>query len=99
MISGRGGEGDKLAKDLAGWALWHILCNIALRRAWRATRCGRRRADAPTTPQGAGVSTNFKILKTKKILRTMTIKPLSDRVLIKPAEAEVKTAGGIIIPD
>lgn len=29
----------------------------------------------------------------------MTIKPLSDRVLIKPTEAEVKTAGGIIIPD
>ena len=29
----------------------------------------------------------------------MTIKPLSDRVLIQPAEAEVKTAGGIIIPD
>ena len=29
----------------------------------------------------------------------MTIKPSSDRVLIKPAEAEVKTAGGIIIPD
>ena len=29
----------------------------------------------------------------------MTIKPLSDRVIIKPAEAEVKTAGGIIIPD
>ena len=29
----------------------------------------------------------------------MTIKPLSDRVLIKPDEAEVKTAGGIIIPD
>lgn len=29
----------------------------------------------------------------------MTIKPLSDRVLVKPAEAEVKTAGGIIIPD
>ena len=29
----------------------------------------------------------------------MTIKQLSDRVLIEPAEAEVKTAGGIIIPD
>lgn len=29
----------------------------------------------------------------------MTIKPLSDRVLVKPAEAEVVTAGGIIIPD
>ena len=29
----------------------------------------------------------------------MNIKPLSDRVLIRPAEAETKTAGGIIIPD
>jgi chaperonin GroES len=27
------------------------------------------------------------------------IKPLSDRVLVAPAEAEQKTAGGIIIPD
>jgi chaperonin GroES len=29
----------------------------------------------------------------------MSIKPLADRVLIKPADAEAKTAGGIIIPD
>jgi chaperonin GroES len=29
----------------------------------------------------------------------MTIKPLADRVLIKPAAAEEKTASGIIIPD
>ena len=29
----------------------------------------------------------------------MNIKPLADRVLIKPAEAEEKTLGGIIIPD
>lgn len=29
----------------------------------------------------------------------MTIKPLADRVLVKPAEAEEKTVGGIIIPD
>ena len=27
------------------------------------------------------------------------IKPLADRVLIEPAQAEEKTAGGIIIPD
>ena len=27
------------------------------------------------------------------------IKPLADRVVIKAAEAETKTAGGIIIPD
>ena len=29
----------------------------------------------------------------------MTVKPLSDRVLIEPAKAEETTAGGIIIPD
>ena len=29
----------------------------------------------------------------------MTIKPLADRVLIKPAPAEEKTAGGLFIPD
>jgi chaperonin GroES len=29
----------------------------------------------------------------------MNIKPLADRVLVKPAEAEQKTVSGIIIPD
>ena len=29
----------------------------------------------------------------------MKIRPLHDRVLVKPLEAETKTAGGIIIPD
>lgn len=29
----------------------------------------------------------------------MDIRPLADRVLIEPAEAETKTASGIIIPD
>ena len=29
----------------------------------------------------------------------MNIKPLADRVLVKPAAAEEKTVGGIIIPD
>ena len=29
----------------------------------------------------------------------MQIKPLADRVLVKPEPAETKTAGGIIIPD
>ncbi|MDR3268335.1 MAG: co-chaperone GroES [Tannerella sp.] len=29
----------------------------------------------------------------------MKIKPLADRVLVKPAAAEEKTVGGIIIPD
>ncbi|MBP3253223.1 MAG: co-chaperone GroES [Bacteroidales bacterium] len=29
----------------------------------------------------------------------MNIKPLADRVLVRPAEAEEKTSSGIIIPD
>jgi len=29
----------------------------------------------------------------------MNVKPLADRVLVRPLEAEQKTAGGIIIPD
>jgi chaperonin GroES len=29
----------------------------------------------------------------------MNIKPLEDRIILKPMEAETKTSGGIIIPD
>jgi chaperonin GroES len=29
----------------------------------------------------------------------VNVKPLADRVLVEPAAAELKTAGGIIIPD
>ena len=29
----------------------------------------------------------------------MAVRPLHDRVLVKPLEADTKTAGGIIIPD
>jgi chaperonin GroES len=29
----------------------------------------------------------------------MTLKPLADRVVVKPSEAEEKTKGGIIVPD
>ncbi|MDO5760499.1 MAG: co-chaperone GroES [Bacteroidota bacterium] len=32
-------------------------------------------------------------------MKKINIKPLSDRVLVKPAEAEEKTSTGIIIPD
>jgi len=31
--------------------------------------------------------------------KTVKIKPLADRVVVKPAKAEDKTASGIIIPD
>jgi chaperonin GroES len=41
------------------------------------------------------MNTNIKNNKMSKI----NIKPLADRVLIEPLEAETKTASGIIIPD
>ena len=37
-------------------------------------------------------------LKNKKVM-SIKLKPLADRVVVEPAEAEQKTAGGIIIPD
>jgi chaperonin GroES len=35
----------------------------------------------------------------KKAAQTVNVTPLHDRVIVKPAKAEEKTAGGIIIPD
>lgn len=32
-------------------------------------------------------------------MASLNIKPLADRVLVEPAQAETKTASGIIIPD
>jgi chaperonin GroES len=43
------------------------------------------------------INFNNKLLIRK--LKVMKVKPLADRVLVKPAEAEEKTQGGIIIPD
>lgn len=38
-------------------------------------------------------------IKLKTLLTLMKLTPLADRVIIKPAPAETKTVGGIIIPD
>ena len=32
-------------------------------------------------------------------MKKVNVKPLADRVLVEPAQAEEKTVGGIIIPD
>ena len=43
----------------------------------------------------------MKLIKSKKFknMSKLKIKPLADRVLVEPLEAETKTASGIIIPD
>lgn len=38
-------------------------------------------------------------LNNKKTMAKVSVRPLADRVLIKPMEAEEKTIGGIYIPD
>lgn len=39
------------------------------------------------------------IIKKQAMAKKFSITPLHDRVIVKPAPAEEKTAGGIIIPD
>jgi chaperonin GroES len=41
----------------------------------------------------------FKLKKLIAMAKKLSVTPLHDRVLVKPAPAEEKTAGGIIIPD
>jgi chaperonin GroES len=49
---------------------------------------------------GAGGATSFiKTQKNKRMANKVNVTPLHDRVIVKPAAAEEKTAGGIIIPD
>jgi chaperonin GroES len=35
----------------------------------------------------------------KKAAESLTLKPLDDRVVVEPTDAEEKTAGGILLPD
>ena len=35
----------------------------------------------------------------KEVIASLTLKPLDDRVVVEPPEAEEKTAGGILLPD
>jgi chaperonin GroES len=41
----------------------------------------------------------FKTNYTQKEADRMNLKPLSDRIVVKPLEAEEKTASGIVLPD
>ena len=44
-------------------------------------------------------SYNIKIKICSTMANNLKVTPLHDRVIVKPAKAEEKTAGGIIIPD
>ena len=51
------------------------------------------------TMASRGISPIQEKARGKKMAKKMNITPLHDRVIVKPAAAEEKTAGGIIIPD
>ena len=52
-----------------------------------------------TNPIGTQIDINIANRKQQKIDTIMTVKPLSDRVLVLPNPAETTTASGLIIPD
>lgn len=66
-------------------------------KKWQKTRLGIK-SDKGRCPNYIpfGIS-NQCITKTKKYFRRM--KPIADRVIVKPAPADEKTKGGLIIPD
>ena len=45
------------------------------------------------------VLTIYKQKYKEKVMSKLNIKPLGDRIVVKPMEAEEKTKGGIILPD
>jgi chaperonin GroES len=68
---------------------------MTLLPAWHKNRI-------PLHAQTKGLTNNTSfsfITKPINMAKKLTVTPLHDRVIIKPAQAEEKTAGGIIIPD
>jgi len=52
-----------------------------------------------TAPQNCGPIISIKQKINTTMGKKLNVTPLADRVIVKPAPAEEKTAGGIIIPD
>src|SRR5574338_481590 len=50
------------------------------------------------TPRRSPIQTNFKIRTFTQMAKTK-LRPLDDRVVVQPVEAEERTAGGIVLPD
>jgi chaperonin GroES len=56
-------------------------------------------AGTPIACSAQQISANYFYFNNYMEVFIMNVKPLEDRILLKPMEAEQKTAGGIIIPD
>jgi chaperonin GroES len=61
------------------------------RRATPATACGRASTHQPCEP--------LEYEKVEVDIVSVNIKPLEDRIVVKPLDAEQTTASGLVIPD
>ena len=61
-------------------------------------RDGIRQPQAPTSP-GASAPESESQWKVEVDIVSVNIKPLEDRIVVKPLEAEQTTASGLVIPD
>lgn len=89
----------------AGKSYWHVFGKNISERVWRLSvkAVGRVRlkhcSDSSNNINEVRDEDDANENKKSKNIQVMNIKPLADRVLVKPAPAEEKTVGGIIIPD
>jgi len=68
----------------------------------------RQHSDSPAVAEGAsdeallirtGHHFENTLIARNQIMKDIKLKPLDDRVVVEPVEAEEKTAGGIVLPD
>ncbi len=59
----------------------------------------RRTAPATTSGRANHIITTYEFHPLKGVEVAVKVKPLEDRVLVKPLEAEQTTASGLVIPD
>lgn len=76
-----------------------IVSKPLLAHFWQSRKSDKQVSAYMQQHTASPVRYNIDIQNNTKHNNTMNIKPLADRVLIKPAPAEEKTVGGIIIPD
>ena len=76
-----------------------IVSKPLLAHFWQSRKSDKQVSAYIKQHTASPVRYNIDIQNNTKHNNTMNIKPLADRVLIKPAPAEEKTVGGIIIPD
>ena len=100
-----------LSAEPVGPPFWHSLPvsasfrtgTLALRVPVLATECDPRDGVPPSKPQRRGATVlrtqSQQVEKVEVGNVSVNIKPLEDRIVVKPLDAEQTTASGLVIPD